>query len=476
MTERPLSITTQVATPIQTTFNSAASIAPNDALAVTESVDEEPYTIRCICDYSDDDGNTIYCEKCDTWQHIECYYPGQVVEASAAEFDHLCAECNPRLLDRHNATERQRNQRQNKASNDGGDKKSKRPPSKSHKKKAKPAELLVNGYHDFDDHRNGSPQEHPHTKKKGHRSTQSVTSQHKRSPPLNSRPNNHGHPPSPAHTPPDPEEGIQTHRYSANFLQLYNNDNEFRFSNSNSFASLAVTNSMSAWLRDPQRLLNDTGNKDPQAHYQHLTEATDVASLKWPALHLKTREEMVDGTRLIWKYLTLPTAISRPDDFIGILNGFVCFQKDYCEEPDSRWSEMPHPRPFFFFHPTLPLCIDARADGSLCRYVRRSCRPNTILETFIELKSTYHFWLVSERPLSANEQITLPWDFRFPKNDASHYLLRLILGDDEGPQSDIGSITEEEYNNFSRTIYEVLSEHGGCACNLGSDCAFSTLR
>ena len=76
MTERPLSITTQIATPIQAAFNSTPSISANDALPVIESADEEPYTIKCICDFSDDDGNTIYCEKCDTWQHIECFYPG----------------------------------------------------------------------------------------------------------------------------------------------------------------------------------------------------------------------------------------------------------------------------------------------------------------------------------------------------------------------------------------------------------------
>ena len=56
---------------------SASASASHDAPstnggAAPDLVDEEPYTIKCICDYSDDDGNTIYCETCDTWQHIEC--------------------------------------------------------------------------------------------------------------------------------------------------------------------------------------------------------------------------------------------------------------------------------------------------------------------------------------------------------------------------------------------------------------------
>lgn len=75
-------------------------------------IEEEPYTINCICEYSDDDGNTILCERCDTWQHIECYYSGHVEDASREDFDHLCTDCNPRPVDAVNATERQRTQRE----------------------------------------------------------------------------------------------------------------------------------------------------------------------------------------------------------------------------------------------------------------------------------------------------------------------------------------------------------------------------
>ena len=77
-------------------------------LPVTEPVHEEPYTIKCICDFQDDDGNTIYCETCDTWQHIECYYSGRVGNDSRKEFVHFYADCKPRPLDRKYATERQR--------------------------------------------------------------------------------------------------------------------------------------------------------------------------------------------------------------------------------------------------------------------------------------------------------------------------------------------------------------------------------
>jgi uncharacterized protein len=468
MTERPLSITTQIATPLQAAFN---SISANDALPVIESADEEPYTIKCICDFSDDDGNTIYCETCDTWQHIECFYPGRVDDASREEFDHSCADCKPRSLDRRLATERQRHQRQNKAINDTGDKKTKRPPSKSHKKKSKPSDLQVNGYHDHDGHKSGSPQEHhPHTKKaKGHRSNQYVSSQLKRSPPFNARPHNHAHPPSPAHTPPDLPINFQIHTYSEIFLTLYDQDHPSRLSSSNSFASLLVTNALALWLQDPGKLQGDVG-VDKEDVFQYLKVPTD--QLKWPELRVERKENTNNDRTLRWRQLITPTNLPQAGR-IGELNGLIGFQKDYCDATENCWKASAHPRPFVFFHPRLPLFIDTRQEGSICRYVRRSCRPNTNLETFIALGNEYHFWLTSERPLAANEQITIPWDFRFPGQYRSRFLHLLHLSDDDGAPFDGAGINDEEYEQLTSTIEMVLSDHGGCACDLGNDCAFA---
>ena len=75
------------------------------------SVDEEPYTIKCICPYMDDDGHTIYCDTCDSWQHINCYYFGDAEAASSEYFEHSCRDCKPRQLDAKAATDRQRERR-----------------------------------------------------------------------------------------------------------------------------------------------------------------------------------------------------------------------------------------------------------------------------------------------------------------------------------------------------------------------------
>jgi len=473
MTERPLSISTQSAIPVPTVFHSTTVNPASDARSVIESAEEEPYTIKCICDYRDDDGNTIYCEKCDTWQHIECFYPGQVDDASREEFDHSCADCKPRplTLDRRHATERQTLQRHNKAINDTPDKKTKRPPSKSHKKKSKPSDLQVNGHHDHDHHKHTSPSEHhPHTKKaKGHRSTQSISSQLKRSPPINTRPHNHAHPPSPAHTP--PEIGNSNgYIYNDRFINLYQGD-EWRNTSTNSFASLSVSNRMGLWLQSAERLKEDA-NTIKENVFQVLTVPVD--SLKWPALQVDMKQiPQENGPTLTWKSVRNVAPLTEAGRICPI-HGLIKFQVEYCSDPQSRWAEAAHPQPFVIFHPQLPLVIDMRVEGSEFRYVRRSCRPNTALETFLAHDTEYHFWLTSEQPLAANEQVTIQWDFRFPNNELGNRYKRLLnLGEEGRAVSDISDVTDEEYEDLSNLAFTVLSDHGGCACDLGSECAFA---
>jgi len=66
-------------------------------------------TIKCICGFVEDDGNTVLCESCDTWQHILCYYD----RSELVPEDHACGDCDPRQheLDSPDATDKQLRQR-----------------------------------------------------------------------------------------------------------------------------------------------------------------------------------------------------------------------------------------------------------------------------------------------------------------------------------------------------------------------------
>ena len=74
--------------------------------------DKEEYRIKCICGFDQDDGNTVFCELCSTWQHTECYFTdkhGSVpTTEELANIDHFCVDCRPRWLDSDGARRRQR--------------------------------------------------------------------------------------------------------------------------------------------------------------------------------------------------------------------------------------------------------------------------------------------------------------------------------------------------------------------------------
>ena len=67
--------------------------------------------IKCICGYGDEDGNTVYCDLCNTWQHTQCYYVDEHGNIPSMEeitvMDHFCVDCRPRPLDVKGARDRQ---------------------------------------------------------------------------------------------------------------------------------------------------------------------------------------------------------------------------------------------------------------------------------------------------------------------------------------------------------------------------------
>ena len=458
----------------------AQNTAQNTTQNVTkqEAVDEEPYTIKCICNFSDDDGNTIYCETCDTWQHIECFYPENLEDALREDFSHFCAECKPRDLDRQKARERQTARLNMPLVEETTDKKSKRPPSKSHKRKPKPTDLQLNGQTPSNEHTKNPPShDHPPAKKakSSHKSSHSVGSQvPKKSPPVSTavgrnNSNNHvHHPPSPATTPPDLPNDVEIHNYSSNFLHLYD-EQGLEIVQTNSFVMLNVSNAMSSWPRNPDAMRIETGLEYGDV-YQKLPESIDSSRRNLQIEHKTV--PLPSGAAVHWQYLTAPSAIDK-DVPLMELNGQIGFQKDYCADPANRWDELTSPLPFVFFHPMLPLYIDTRKEGSRARYVRRSCKPNALLDTYLSEGPEYHFWLVSDRPIAAKEQITIPWDFRFPLKDKPRMLRLLGLGDEEMSAQGEPELDEVEYQTIASWVHLVLSEHGGCACDLGQDCAFA---
>ncbi|KAL1902208.1 SET domain-containing protein 3 [Ceratocystis pirilliformis] len=459
---------------------------PSKPLVKTEpeSIEDEPYTIKCICNVSEDDGNTIYCENCETWQHIDCFYPDNREEALNENFAHSCEDCKPRILDHERAVERMKKFRAGILEEDEEEsarhgKKTKRQMSKTSKKKPKPGDiLLVNGSNTssgsevlkpsstaaaVDSHFNNH-QTHHHNHKKS-KSSHKISSQQPPSTHFDKHSPSYAKLPSPASTPPDLPADFELHNYSTGLLSLYESD--LQVVQNNSFADIETSRTMTNWLRDPKTLLSQTNQ-----HFKDVFQPSLASSIsRNKDIYVGQMKSLtVRATDLRIQYLATRAPIAKDSPIIE-LNGQVGLQISYCQAAHNNWGELCTPLPFVFFHPLLPLYIDTRKEGSDARYVRRSCKPNTTLETYLS-GSQYHFWLVSDRYIGADEQITLPWDFRLPKEVLSRVLTLLGLNDDASSRQQEPEMDAAEYQNHAAWLYRVLTEYGGCACDLGDNCAF----
>ncbi|UKZ73605.1 hypothetical protein TrVFT333_001253 [Trichoderma virens FT-333] len=449
MTDKPAPLSTQAA--VSNQANHIALVGPtgpDDVAHKIEVPEEEPYTIKCICNFSDDDGNTIYCETCDTWQHIDCFYPENREEAIREDFSHSCADCKPRPLNRQKAIERTLRLRNSILEPESIDKKVKRPPPRATRRKPGPAKLFLTVLMGL---------------QKAASTATMATTTHLQ--PRNQKPPTDP-PCPPATTPPDLPDDFQIHHYSESFCSLYSDVPDTR---TNAFANLAIPTALVRWLESSSALEKEVGRR----HSEVFQDALPALERKRPKLEIKDATQALDnGTTLRWRSLKSTSSIEKDVPLIE-LNGEIGFQKDYCADGDNLWADLSSPLPFVFFHPILPLYIDTRKEGSLARYVRRSCKPNAQLDTFLTNKSDYHFWLVSDRYIPPSEQITLPWDFRLEKSVCQRWLHLLGLSDDDGAGQDEFELDETEYTAISNWIDRILSEYGGCACDQDNNCAFA---
>ncbi|EER42580.1 PHD finger and SET domain-containing protein [Histoplasma capsulatum H143] len=453
----------------------------NNAVAQQSGQDDEdePYTIKCICTFEDDDGHTVFCERCETWQHILCYYDGEDVPEV-----HNCADCEPRPLDSKLATELQRRRRDEQS--DGGDRKSKRSGSKSHRKKAIAAKdnasnssttttittttttLVATGgagdqTNGFSSHEKGGP---PPAKKSktSHRTSNSITSLTGLPPPLGSDGRKRATSASASAMSPTKTSLIPNiPLYSQEFLHLYDHDQANVDIPSNLFDNLKLATDLSSWVQDPAQLALVSNGRSANEVFMYLDRPLDPS--QWPIL---SKQVMTDNSveydkrHPTWRFLTVENDVHK-DEIIGEVKGKVGHFRDYCLDPNSRWQELRHPEPFVFFHPQLPIYIDSRKEGSQLRYVRRSCRPNVTMKTVITNNIEYHFCFVANQDISAKSEITTSWYLdpqMFPSNNG--------FVKQEGSNDGISDAAAISISN-------VLANFGGCACDSSRTCRLAKI-
>jgi uncharacterized protein len=440
-------------------YSPDARLSNGVSLFADPPAEEDDYLIRCICGFPDDDGNTVLCEECNTWQHIECYYPNLQVPDI-----HQCASCQPRPIDAKSATDRQK---QARTATLPGEKKTKRPQPRSHKKKVKETTPLVNGgphieKFDAHDRASGSPHDPPPAKrpKTSHRASSSTASINKDITSALSRRRNNSvalHTGSPVKNPASPVVNGHHEQFSPEFMRLY--DNDWQKTPINSFSGLAVSNDLTAWLEDIDKFQAVTNGKTQNEVLKRWDQPWEKLEEASPGFTIKTEENtsvLIHGKHPIFKLVVVDREIM-PRSYIGELNGCIGPITDYKEDPSNKWDSLLHPEPFVFFHPDLPIYIDARHEGSDLRFVRRSCRPNSKIEIIIVGK-TYHFCLITDKEMNSQDEITISWTYeeRF-KN------LSLSLGENR-------LLLPEDADHVKSYLLNLLANFGGCACTTSQTC------
>ena len=477
MTDFSLSHTTHLAPSNNSTVEPAPaprllhSSIPDGSIAE----EDEDYTIKCICNFQEDDGNTVYCEKCETWQHIICYYGQKEVPDL-----HNCAECEPRSVDARRATERQRRKREQP---DSGDRKLKKSINKSHKKKIKSSDqqiITINGWsHERNETisprigTNGSPKDHPPPAKRpktSHRNSHSVHSQGVPSLPLfhpGKRSTSASHTlHSPSKTPRNgTPNGFHNELYSLEFLQLYENDPGDAPMQANLFNDIAITTCLSSWSHDVEELQEAANGKTPQDVFQRCNQPLD--SMSFPQINKLYKEDTsidYEGLHPRWTYLTIDTPTPQ-NTIVGELRGKIGHMKDYVQDPANRWDYLRHPLPFVFFHDQLPIYIDTRREGSTCRYLRRSCRPNLSMKTILENGSEYHFCFVANQDLEKDVELTIGWRL-------DEHISKFVQHNDAGIKQEVTAETAGSY--VAEWVAKVLADFGGCACDDPRGCRMAS--
>ncbi|KAJ5970467.1 Zinc finger FYVE/PHD-type [Penicillium vulpinum] len=429
------------------------SPAAVDGASDSGAPDEEPYTIKCICSFDEDDGNTVFCEGCETWQHILCYYPDKKVPDV-----HNCVDCEPRPLDNRRANERQRLRRIREKSEDG-DRKPRRSGPKTQKRKSNDADVNAFGHARHD---SGSREQPPSKKARVSRRQSTSISGTSGPPGLPAESRNRRSSTSIAMSP-TVVPGPPIPHYSDEFLSLYDRDDLFVESKTILNYGVEFVNEIVAWLKDPQILAKVTDGFSVEDFAKRSEEAMDQS--RWPSL---TTETITDSTVEIGGKHPTHKILKTKDpvqmgDIVGEIFGKLGHVKDYKKLDSSRWEELRHAMPFVFFNRQLDLYIDSRQEGNELRHVRRSCDPNVLLKIYITNGRQYHFCFVAKRDIPPGSEITTMWYF-----DESFF-----------PSE---STVKEEFKDrvvdpkdAAICISATLANFGGCACGNPQDCLLNKL-
>jgi hypothetical protein len=256
---------------------------------------------------------------------------------------------------------------------------------------------------------------------------------------------------SPTKSPSSPVVNGHHELYSPEFMRLYEHD--YVHTKTNSFLRLSVSDNLTAWLNDVEKLREVTKGKTQHEVFQRWDnpwEELESVSPEFSKHRYEDEQITINGKHPVYEFIVAESA-TPAGAFIGEINGQICGIEEYIADSANRWGTLHHPEPFVFFNDKLPICIDARNEGSVLRYVRRSCQPNTRMQIII-VGQQYHFCLVSEQAIAQQTEITIGWNI----DETFNTIVKKAF--------EKRAIEPEEELYVTRWVSVIKANFGECAC------------
>lgn len=419
---------------------------PTSAPTPDESGDSSG-EIRCVCDYTEDDGYTVCCDKCGTWQHVACVQlPGDNLPS-----EYLCSFCSPRQIDTRRARELQKQRRR-----DEKNIRRKRSSTTSHKKK----EPLPNAPNGVATGKTAQGSEKTGAAKlPSPREPQPPTSRKR-----NSRASHSNHSVvggansshattsgsgagSPVYLPDrngDAESDNESEKYKVEYIDIGSDQNKYTSEDVKATLSKAITKS--------------------EICKQYSQQA--FAAISYPKTSVKA---LPDSSKLYSEHsrwclmLEASCQKGRP---VSIFKGEIGLQETYKESPINQYSLWHHPKPYVIFHPELPIYLDARRMGSEARFARRSCKPNLVVTPMAVADADTNFGLFATESIKPGTELTLGWDWNGSKQSQR-------LAEEK---FEFSKLATDEMKQAALWVDNLLEKIGDCACGLGADCLMSRIK
>lgn len=420
--------------------------------------------IRCICGYSEDDGFTIQCEKCNAWQHAVCVN----IENDKVPDVYLCDLCGKLKYDAEAARKYQErrlaaasahasllklqeDERQKRRNND--------------RKRSATEDAGSDGEGDdlhVEKRRRSREEDRRNNTEKGPSAGASPRAPSSRSSPAPSSG-------SSSNFSTAPRRGRGKRLVVSNAIarddKYLESEPERKFTLDQMYNSYFVPISQYRYSIPDVRQFVESLATSSEGNITHFT-TQEYDSIKSLELCVKlTSDHPKQKFSGFSRFgLFLEQSISR-DRFIVAYFGEVKTKVQYKSNTINQYRQFGCPKPGVLFHPTLSICIDGRLVGSQARFIRRSCTPNCKVSTVVVENQKVVFAIFSTETIKAGTELTLAWEW-----DANHPARKLI---EDIPCE---KLSKEERTFLVHAASMIIQRGAECACSLGNDCLLAKMK